>query len=289
VTETTVEEKITRLNALRGIGKRQGVIQIVPPRGEFYFRHVRDNEDQDDHEVVTRPLSSPTGPEAAEGFRNRNGSQIATPQITNVYLGDFWDDRNFVEGFSQALIEHGYLDPLNELGYGTGPGSYLGSIDGPVLHPGTIFRDADAQGTIASLIDDGTVQANENSLIMLILPDGVTSVMDQQGSQSCLRFCGYHEAFEKDGISIAYAVLPSTLCQPCGGLITDFTAVYAHEVAEAVTDKIPGHGWVADDGQENGDLEAWILFGWGPTGDPNRYVVQGYYTNERGNTIGAWR
>ena len=69
----------------------------------------------------------------------------------------------------------------------------------------------------------------------------------------------------------------------------DFTAVYAHELAEAVTDKVPGQGWVAADGEENGDLEAWVLFGWGPADDPQRYTVQGYYTNERGNTLGAWR
>ena len=69
----------------------------------------------------------------------------------------------------------------------------------------------------------------------------------------------------------------------------DFTAIYAHEVAEACTDKVPGKGWLADDGQENGDLEAWILFKWGPPDDPHRYVVQGYYTNERGDTVGCWR
>jgi hypothetical protein len=83
--------------------------------------------------------------------------------------------------------------------------------------------------------------------------------------------------------------LPSSLCQGCGGQLGDFTAVYAHELAESATDKVPGQGWVADDGEENGDLEAWVLFGWGPPEDPNRYTIQGYYTNERGNTVGAWR
>ena len=62
----------------------------------------------------------------------------------------------------------------------------------------------------------------------------------------------------------------------------------AHELAEAATDKVPGQGWVAADGEENGDLEAWVLFGWGPPADPKRYTVQGYYTNERGNTVGLW-
>ena len=125
---------------------------------------------------------------------------------------------------------------------------------------------------------------------MLILPDGVASQFDGDGSQSCSSFCGYHDAFIYHGIVVAYAVLPSPSgCQGCGnGNLGDFTAVYAHELAEAVTDKVPGNGWVANDGQENGDLEAWILFGWGPSSDPNKYTVQGYYTNEQGNTIGRW-
>ena len=33
----------------------------------------------------------------------------------------------------------------------------------------------------------------------------------------------------------------------------------------------------------------WILFKWGPPEDPQRYVVQGYYTDEQGDTVGCWR
>ncbi len=75
----------------------------------------------------------------------------------------------------------------------------------------------------------------------------------------------------------------------CGNGASVQWAVNAHELAEACTDKIPGKGWVTDDGQEKGDLEAWILFGWGPPSDPQRYAVQGYYTNEQGNMVGPWR
>ncbi len=238
---------------------------------------------------MTNPLASPTGPGGAAGFSNRAGSQIAVPEVTNIYLGQFWGDRDFVEGFSKAVVENGYLDPLSDLGYGTGSGTYKGPIDNPVLSDGDTFHDADAQSTLTSMLDAGTIQGNANSLFVLILPDGVTAVLDSDGSQSCAQFCGYHEAFDYQGTTIAYAVLPSSLCQSCGGQIGDFTAVYGHELAEAATDKVPGQGWVADDGEENGDLEAWILFGWGPPEDPQRYTVQGYYTNERGNTVGAYR
>lgn len=275
-----------RTQALRNIGRRPGVIQIVPPQQSVRQAFLR-KEDADNHDLVTRPLASPTGPGGAAGFRNVAGSQIAAPEVTNIYMGPFWGDQDFAEQFSAAILQNGYLDPLKELGYGTGPGAYQGKIDGPELAAGSIFSDADAQSTVQQLLNAGTIQANANSLFVLILPDQVTALLDTD--QSCRAFCGYHDAFSWNGMNVAYAVLPSPLCQGCGGEMGDFTAVYAHELAEACTDKVPGQGWVAADGEENGDLEAWILFGWGPPDDAQRYTIQGYYTNERGNTVGAWR
>lgn len=275
-----------RLEKLRRIGRRESVMQIVPPRRVMKPAYLRE-ADLGDHELVTRPLASPTGPGGAAAFRNVAGSQIATPEVTNIYLGPFWGDQAFLEGFSKAVVQNGYLDPLNTLGYGTGSGTYLGNLAGPVVAAGSTFGQNDAETTLRTMMDAGAIQGNANSLFVLILPDGVTAVLD--ADQSCTAFCGYHEAFDYNGTEVAYAVLPSSLCQGCGGGIGDFTAVYAHELAEAATDKVPGQGWVAADGSENGDLEAWILFGWGPPEDPQRYTVQGYYTNEQGNTVGVWR
>jgi len=266
------------------------IIQVVPPR-HVYRPSVLTLEEAKDHELVINPLKSPTGPGGAPGFHNVNNSQISSPRVQNIYMGPFWDGSTTVfEGFCKAVVENGYLDPLRELNYGTGSGSYLGSVDGEILKSGTVLNDSDARVKIQSMLDKGLVQADVNSLLMLILPDGVVSRFDGDGSRSCDAFCGYHDAFSFKGLDIAYAIMPAPTCDGCGnGQIGDFTAIYAHELAEACTDKVPGQGWVADDGQENGDLEAWILFGWGPPSDPNRYTVQGYYTNERGNTVGAWR
>ncbi len=273
---------------LRSIGPRPNTVQIVPPRHVYRPAYLRKDEaEAADHELVTQPLASPTGPGGAAGFTNRAGSQIATPLITHVYVGDFWGDQGFLEGFSKAIVENGYLDPLKRLGYGTGPGTYLGPVTIPTV-TGT-QDDSGIRALITTLLDRGTLHADANTLFMMILPDDVGSTLD--GASSCASYCGYHEAFTYHGLDVAYAVLPSpTGCAGCGnGEMGDFTAVYAHELAEAATDKVPGKGWVAADGEENGDLEAWILFGWGPPSDPKRYIVQGYYTNEQGNTVGAWR
>jgi hypothetical protein len=113
------------LEKLRKIGRRPNVLQIVPPRHVFRPAYLRKGEDQD-HELANRPLASPTGPNGAGGFANRGGSQIAVPAVTNIYMGAFWGDRDLVEGFSKAILENGYLDPLQDLNYGTGPGTYVG-------------------------------------------------------------------------------------------------------------------------------------------------------------------
>jgi hypothetical protein len=279
-------QKQSRVEAMRNVGPRKGVIQIMPPRDTMRGSYLREDE-LGDHDLVTRPLATPTGPGGAAGFRNVAGSQIAVPEVTNIYLGPFWGNQDVVEQFSKAVLENGYLNPLKDLGYGTGPGRYLGKIDGPALTAGTTFSQRDAETTVKKLLHDQVIHANANSLFVMILPAGVKATLDTD--ESCKAFCGYHDSVTANGISVAYAVLPSSLCKGCGGEIGDFTAVYAHELAEAATDKIPGQGWVAADGEENGDLEAWILFGWGPPTDPNRYTVQGYYTNERGNTVGQWK
>ena len=274
------------LEKLRSVGPKPHVIQIVPPKQAVRPAILRAAE-MGDHELVSRPLASPTGPGGAAGFRNRAGSTIANPEVTNVYLGPFWGDRNFIEGFSLAIVENGYLDPLRELNYGTGSGKYLGAIDGPTLQPGSTFSDTNARTLLTQLLNSGVLHSDQNSLFVLILPDKVTSILDTDAS--CTDYCGYHDAIPFNGTDVAYAVLPSPLCSGCGGELIDFTAVYSHELAEACTDKVPGKGWVADDGEENGDLEAWVFLPWGPPSDPKRYSVQGYYTNQRGNTIGAWR
>ena len=114
------KKKYSKHDLLR-IGARPNVVQIVPPRGVMRPRIVHDDETEQDHELLSQPLASPTGPGGAAGFQNVAGSQIPVPQVTNIYLGQFWGDQNLVEAFSKAIVENGYLDPLQQLGLRNGP------------------------------------------------------------------------------------------------------------------------------------------------------------------------
>ncbi len=190
---SSVQARESKKKSLRGIGRRPNVIQIVPPLDVVRPAYVREAEDED-HELVNRPLASPTGPGGADGWTNVAGSQIAVPEVTNIYMGPFWGDRSFVEGFSKAIVENGYLDPLKELNYGTGPGTYQGAIDGTPLAANSTFKDSDAQATLKSMLDQNQITGDANSLFVLILPDGVTGEMDSDGSTSCTAWCGYHDA-----------------------------------------------------------------------------------------------
>jgi hypothetical protein len=143
---------------------------------------------------------------------------------------------------------------------------------------------------IADKLNEGVLHATQNTLLFLILQKGITATFSD-GSKSTERFSGYHDVLSYQGTDVAYVVLPSPWDSPASDNASFdlFTAAYAHELAEAVTDKVPGKGWISEDGLESADLEPGVLAAWGPPNDCSRFVVQAYYTNERGPTIGAWR
>ena len=75
------------IHDMRGIGRRPNVLQIVPPRTVMRPRIVHGDEAEQDHELLSQPLTSPTGPGGAAGFQNVAGSQIPVPEVTNISYG----------------------------------------------------------------------------------------------------------------------------------------------------------------------------------------------------------
>ena len=94
-----------------------------------------------------------------------------------------------------------------------------------------------------------------NTLYCAFLPPGVSVVAGSE--RSCQAFCGYHD---RSAGGLFYAVVPYPNCSGCLADLQPLdalTSVCSHELAEAITDPVPGQGWYDETGGEIGDICAW--------------------------------
>jgi hypothetical protein len=97
----------------------------------------------------------------------------------------------------------------------------------------SLFADR-AAGTLPIPEDGGF----ENVLYMVYLPEHTT--VTSGPSESCREFAGYHDSVRRDGINLAYAVVPT-----CSGFVASLDSVEgrevaaSHELIEALTDPYP--------------------------------------------------
>ena len=268
-----------------------GVANIVPLRGTRI--------------VGTRVMPVEAAPAFAPAYLSyRGGPLIANVKVFALYWGSAWTStlppssgpqgvtRTAFDGFVADLLGSAYMDLLAE--YNTenvtiGRGSPLGSnIVGP--DPASQVADSDIRAQITTRLADGSIPPwDANTLYAVLLPPGVT-VQISGGAASCSDFCGYHDAIlDANGNPLAYyAVLPYPGCQGCmraqdNTLLSDFdalTTVASHEIAEAVTDPIPGRGWSDDQQGEIGDICAWQLAAL------DGYTVQQLWSNREEACVG---
>ncbi|HEX6799610.1 MAG TPA: hypothetical protein VF116_18020 [Ktedonobacterales bacterium] len=234
----------------------------------------------------------------------RGGPLIASAKVYALYWGSTWAStlppssgpqgvtRAAFDGFLSDVVRSAYMVLLAE--YSTenvtiGRGSLLGSnIVG--ADPASQVSDSDIRAQLTSRMADGTLPPwDVSTLYAVLLPPG-TTVTISGGAASCSDFCGYHDAIlDANGNPLAYyAVLPYPGCQGCmqaqnGTLLSDFdalTTVASHEIAEAVTDPIPGRGWYDDQQGEIGDICAWQLAAL------DGYAVQQLWSNRQQACVG---
>lgn len=235
----------------------------------------------DDSDLVAVPVKANADGSVAP-LVYHNGATIKAIKVVALYSGRFWGDRAKNDVFLKCIVEDGYLDAGQPTGFGRG--TFLGAFDVPAPPSGDII-DTDCQAMIAAAIGkNGVPAADESTLYLLILPDGVKVSFDAARTQSsCTQFCGYHSSTAQ----FIYAVHPSSLCNGCnqGNPQDGFQMVEAHEIAETASDP-RGQGWFNDStGMENGDECAWIPKQF------NGYVVQGYAAPVNGvwqNAMGAY-
>ncbi len=260
--------------------RQRSVIDLAP--GVWQHTPIRDEHlavMTAEHDRMASEGADPATPKLGYPLADHGGSTIASPKLFIIYLGPWWGNKAKLEGFANDLMAAGYLAPLAV--YGSGVGTFMGSFQTDPVS-GTV-TDGQLQTILSNTITAKEVPAPDgHTLYALLLPQGVS--VTQGGSASCSSFCGYHGALP-DGKTF-YAVQPATDCQGCneGDAFIGFTAVLAHEVAEACTDAVPGKGWFNDTtGMENADEWAWVFGPYGP------WTVQGYQLNGVGNSLGVIR
>jgi hypothetical protein len=213
--------------------------------------------------VPLRLEGEPPAPAAAPELTYRGGPLLTNVELVALYWGRQWRDEPLaslarrIDGFLDFVVASPLMDQLGEY-----------SVPGKTIGHGRHSLSAvlDAAPTPAALEDARLRQTllgelaalplrTENTLYVLFMPPGTTVAMG--GSRSCQAFCGYHDAIDEE---IFYAVLPYPGCAGCLGGVDDFdalTSTTSHELAEAVTDAVPGTGWYDDAHGEVGDICAW--------------------------------
>jgi hypothetical protein len=213
--------------------------------------------------VPLRLEGEPPAPAAAPELTYRGGPLLANVDVVAVYWGAQWRDGPLaalarrLDGFLDFVLTSELMNQLAEYsveGTSIGHGTHVASsvLDTVPTDP-ALTDQALRDGLRAGL--PSLPAPNANRLYALFLPPGVAVIMG--GSRSCQAFCGYHDAIDEE---IFYAVLPHPGCPGCLGPEDEFdalTSTTSHELAEAVTDPVPGTGWYDDAHGEIADICAW--------------------------------
>jgi hypothetical protein len=195
------------------------------------------------------------------------GPLLSSVEVFTVFLGAAWqstqaDLAKRLNDFFTFVLTSPLMDQLKEFSVDGFPINH-GSLTGTVTVPGAlphVMQNTRVQTTLQGLASLGTIPApSANSLYFVFLPPNIVSEL--QGELSCQRFCGFHDSFDLNGTTAAYAVIPFANCPGCTrgfSMFDSLTRVVSHELCEAITNPSQG-GWFTEPpdgspGEEIGDL-----------------------------------
>jgi len=202
---------------------------------------------------------------AAAQLTYRGGPLLTAVEVVTVFWGAAWNEATAqamaqsLNDFFQFVVSSPYVDQLAE--YGTpqqkiGRGRYVGTARVTASTPGASVTDSAVQQMLQGELTRKALPApTANTVYFAFLPAGVTVVAGSE--RSCQAFCGYHD---RSASGLFYAVVPYPNCSGCLGTLRPLdalTSVSSHELAEAITDPVPGQGWYNDANGEIGDICAW--------------------------------
>jgi hypothetical protein len=218
---------------------------------------------------------------AAARLTYRGGPLLTAVEVVTVFWGSAWQSQGDLIGrinaFYDTVLQSEYMDALAEYsvqGRSIGRGTRTGTATLSIPEPGSSVTDAEIRSFLQGAVGTSLPAVTPNSLYAVYLPSGTSVAFD--GGRSCGSFCGYHNNIEG---GIYYSVIPDPDCSGCLGGLQPFdalTSISSHELAEAVTDPVPGSGWYDDAYGEIGDICAW------QTETLEGYTVQKEWSNAQG-------
>ncbi len=221
----------------------------------------------------------------------------AAPYLQQFYAGlgrngETWSGvvTQYCEGIPKGATSCPITAP--HVGYPTG-GALAGVwVDSSRPAPAQATGDQIAAEAIAAASHFGnTTPASNRSVQYHILSAAGTNPDGFPGAG----FCAYHTYTRSSYGDLAYTNMPyvTDAGRSCGqgfvnssstGVLDGFSIIGGHEYAETLTDQNPAGGWLAADGEENGDLCSWVTSGPGRVQNlrlsTGTFAVQGTWSND---------
>lgn len=204
-------------------------------------------------------LTESQSSKAVSGLKYSNGPLLHNISIIII----FWNKQcRYQKGwinFYKNLISANFMSMFTEYSANSKYIGYSGRLSYTYINTATTTYELPSraiESELKRLFNEGLVpKPTSNTLYQVHFPPVINLIPD-----FCTKLCGYHESFLYNGQNVYYSVIPDySICGgTCGKNFGDMTSTASHEVAEAVTDAIPGNGWYDFvDNAEIGDLCVW--------------------------------
>jgi hypothetical protein len=205
------------------------------------------------------------------------GPLLGNVQLHTLYWGDWWNttagkaQRGTMDIFLQHLVKSKFVANLVQFGrpgMAIGLGTHLGSMVLTGADVTSEISDEAMRTKLAETISgNAALDVTANSLYLVLTPPGVV-ISNHDGETSSDGICGYHWVIPDDpdlaletAERIVYAVVPYPTGECLGGVVRfrAHTRIISHEIAEAITDPVPGKGWYGDDGEIADGSQAGVM------------------------------
>ena len=189
---------------------------------------------------------------------DHGGPHMSHPKLVPIFFADDAGADQMTR-FSQWIVTSSWLEAVGAA-YGVGSGSVLGVVHRPEGAPDAI-SDAEIVDLLYAGLADRTIPEPSDGLgdvlYMVHLPSH--TVVTAGSAMSCVTFGAYHDSARRNGVELAYAVVPT-----CPPFVDDLVGTpnrelaSSHELIEAATDPIPSNhpGFQLSDSPN-----PWLIFG----------------------------